>query len=84
MSPFAVPQGTGSTGSTESGADSEHQGGAQRHQRKQDRRPSHQGGYTTGNDGRHGRLDRVHEPKAAADEASREDESDDSSSERYK
>jgi hypothetical protein len=84
MSPFAFPQGSGSTGSTESGADSEHEGGAKRHQRKQDRRPGHQRGHATGNEGRDRRMDRVYEPKAAADETSREDEPGYSRGQRYK
>jgi hypothetical protein len=65
----------GPTGSAQSGTDPEHERGGQRYQRKQDRRPGHQGGYATGNNRGDRREDTIHEPKAAADEVSSEDES---------
>jgi hypothetical protein len=84
MPPFTVSEGTGSAGSTQSGADSEHYCGGKRYQGKQDRRPGHQGCYATGNQGRNRRVDGIHEPQPTTHEVSCEDESGYSSGDGYK
>jgi hypothetical protein len=79
-----VSQRPGAAGGTESGSDPEHQGGRKRYQGKQNRGPGHESGYATGNKRGDRRVDTVHEPKAAADKVSCEDESGYSSGECYK
>jgi hypothetical protein len=71
-------------GGAQAGADPEHNGRGERHQGEQDGGPRHEGSPAPGNNGGHGGLDSINEPKSAPDETAREEESGNPGGECYK
>jgi hypothetical protein len=82
--PFAVPDVSGSAGCAQAGAYTKENRGGERYHREQNRRVGYGSGQATGNEGCEGRVYRIHEPQAAADESASEDETGYSSCECYK